>query len=332
MSRVQFMNGQAREGFGRTVIVLGCGRGGTSAMAGALRVLGVALQDGSHILKHESSPVVYHGDQVDRRLTGSNLKSMDRRFTLWGWKSPRDLFSVHSWVSMVRNPMFVVVWRNQMQTTNSVMSREKIEFEVALRHVTEVYAELGRFVFKTPFPLASVDYAELCASPGGVLSEIADWLEIPVSKNQMAAASRFLRTGKGQYAADGSANVLFAPEEIAADQRATSEALYGDASAELETAIHVLNDDIRAAGLVLADLHRHIGDEVSCFPSLDPPKAVSHESLVLDYCSTRGRFLARSCLRADLQRRIDALSTDLKTTAAVDGRTCNVASTPCRLI
>lgn len=310
MGRVQFINRRGPDPAGRTVIVLGCGRGGTSAMAGALRAMDVAFQPDSHPLKHEGSPVVYCGGEVDRRATASNLRDMDARVTLWGWKSPRDLFSVHSWVSMVRNPMFVCIWRGQMQTTRSVVTREGLDFEVALRHISEVYAELGRFVFTTPFPVANVDYVELCASPRAVLSEVADWLDHPLQEDQLATATRFLLAGNGQYVVFGSASVLFSPEEIAADQVASHAALYGQAIADLKTATRTLDEDIGTAETLVAELCRNLGYGVGAdFHPEQLELDASAPGPVADYRLARGLFIARSNHRALLQREIDALVT-----------------------
>ena len=312
---MHFLNRRLPDPSGRTVIVLGCGRGGTSAIAGALRVLGIPFPSGSHPLKHESSPVVYQREQIDRRTTEANLRAMDGWFGLWGWKSPRDLFSVHSWVSMVRNPMFVLIWRDQIQTARSIVRRERLEFEVALRHVAEVYAELGRFAFTAPFPLAIVGYDELCAAPAEVLPELAAWLGCPLPEDSLARAARFLRPGDGHYTTIDDSVTIFSEAELALDQAATQSALYGQAEIDLAIATQTLELDIRTAETTLANLRCRLGEAVddSGSPAPAPSAVPSRETDPVNaYQSARDLFIDRSTVRTRLQRRMDALAARLE--------------------
>ena len=321
MGRVHILNRRLLEPSGQTAIVLGCGRGGTSAMAGALRLLGIAFPNDSHPLKHESSPVVYDGDKVDRRGTEANLRDMDQRFRLWGWKSPRDLFSVNSWVSMVRNPMFVLIWRDHIQTTRSVVSREGLEFEVALRHVGEVYAELGRFAFATPSPVAIVEYGELCATPAEVLPEIATWLGCSLPAERLTRAAQFLRAGSGRYAAIDDTGTLFSEAELATDQVAAQSALYGQALTDLAIATQALDVDIGTAKELLSELQcrvgEHLGDSgapdpaLSIVPSLDTGRTIN-------YWSARERFIESMTVRTGLQRQMDALASRLENASTAE--------------
>ncbi len=327
MGSLHKLNGQPSACGGRTVIVFGCGRGGTSAMAGALRTIGIPFPSNSHPLKHESSPIVYHGDQVDRRATETNLRAMDERFSLWGWKSPRDLFSVHSWVSMVRDPIFVLIWRDQIQTTLSVVTREQMEFEVALRHVGEAYAELGRFAFTVPFPVAIVDYDELCATPTDLLAELAEWVGCPLPEERLAQATRFLRVGRGQYAAINDINTIVSPEEIAIDQVATQSALYRQALADLATATRTLDKDIYAAQGMLSNLHHRLGEHYDGLGSTSPISCIApsiEASLVTHYQFARALFVERSTFRTTLQRRMDALVSRVEDAGAEKSTRCLV--------
>jgi hypothetical protein len=99
----------------KTVIVFGLGRGGTSAVAGVLRELGVVLPN-AHPLKHEWSPVCCGNGEVDLVSTLSNLHRLDNMHDVWGWKSPKDVFVLNQIESYIRNPVIVVVFRNLLES------------------------------------------------------------------------------------------------------------------------------------------------------------------------------------------------------------------------
>jgi hypothetical protein len=92
-------NSSVRE---KTVVIFGVGRGGTSAISGICRILGV-MMPGAHPLKHEWSPFSYVGEEVEPTRTRDKIRWLNDHYQVWGWKSPRDIFSFHRFEPMLRN-------------------------------------------------------------------------------------------------------------------------------------------------------------------------------------------------------------------------------------
>lgn len=303
-----------------TVMILGCGRGGTSAVAGMLRELGIGFPEQTHPLKHESSPVVYDGKQIDAARTMDSIRQLDGQYDVWGWKSPRDIFTIHSWVSMIRNPAFVVVFRHPVDTIESVAKYESVSFEIAAKHVGEVNAELSRFILMTPFPVAVLSYEELCAKPWSIIPEIVGWLGLSPSYDSFQSACGFVGGIDRQYRSltrqRGPGAAEFSAQEIERDRTFAQREMYGQAAAELNAGIEELAADCLKAQDIVLHLERQLTNELGqcvtrpTFNTADDPDELffAPTSSLAAYKATRERFAKTSMRRLRLQQRIAALT------------------------
>ena len=142
---VKFLNNSLCCQSKKTVVIFGLGRGGTSAVSGICRILGVAMPH-AHPLKHEWSPVVYDGDGIDRAATSANICSMNLEHDTWGWKSPQDVFVESQYMSMLRNPHVIVVLRNPLDVLNGSTRAEETDFISSIRAVGRAYEEIFKFI------------------------------------------------------------------------------------------------------------------------------------------------------------------------------------------
>lgn len=175
----------------KTVIVLGAGRGGTSAVSGCLRELGVAMPD-AHPLKHEWSPIVYDDDLINIERSRSNINQLNKNFDLWGWKSPKDLFKFPQFVSMVRNPHVIIVFRDPLDVSLSIRERESLPIEIGLAETASVYRQISELVSMAAYPLALCSYGKMLDNPAGFVQQVSDWLEISVDGDAISSAAKFI--------------------------------------------------------------------------------------------------------------------------------------------
>lgn len=106
----------------KTVVVLGCGRGGTSAVAGSIHCLGVRMMDAPE-LNSEDSDIV-RAFQNGRFPNGPSevaklIQERNSRFNVWGWKDPAADMYLESVFCFLRNPHFVFVLRNPLDVALS---------------------------------------------------------------------------------------------------------------------------------------------------------------------------------------------------------------------
>jgi spore maturation protein CgeB len=216
---VRFLNRASSPTLERTILVFGCGRGGTSAMSGALRLMGVNMPN-AHPLKHEWSPICFSEQQIDRETTQNNITIFDRQYPIWGWKAPKDVFYFDQYVSMLRNPHIVIVFRNIYDVINSSHKHEKLDFGATAIDISDVYRELCHLITFTCLPIALVHYDKMLQDPMGVLAKIDSWLNLRCSNDMLSAASKFTQVENGMYRpiSENTHDWSFDSREIAFDQ------------------------------------------------------------------------------------------------------------------
>src|SRR5438094_8283259 len=92
-------------GIVRTVAVFGPGRGGTSLIAGCLRVLGVCMGVAPHPYKHEWSPIVRQAQsKVELVDTHRNIQRMNASHPWCGCQFPSDDFHIEEVTALLPTP------------------------------------------------------------------------------------------------------------------------------------------------------------------------------------------------------------------------------------
>ena len=210
-------NSSVRE---KTVVIFGIGRGGTSAISGICRILGV-MMPGAHPLKHEWSPFSYIGEEVEPTRTRNKIRWLNDHYQMWGWKSPRDIFSFHRFEPMLRNPHVIIAFRNMLDVMSSSSKWDGIDFASNAIEFGDAFKEICRFITLSRSPIALINYERLCADPAKVIQSIDNWLDANASADARAAAARFITAGgRGYKDVAGSEDhpPLFDQNELDADR------------------------------------------------------------------------------------------------------------------
>jgi hypothetical protein len=248
-------NSEARSPKQKTVIVLGAGRGGTSALAGLLRELGVIMPH-AHPLKHEWSPACFYTNgNLDLKSTLHSVKKLNNMHDVWGWKSPRDAFVFDTLQNYIRNPTFVIVYRNLLDTVLSGAKYGGCHWEICFEDYAAVQVQLSRIIMYCPYPVAALAYESLIRDPLPVIKELAAWLQLGVTDEMTSAAESFISSFTGYRAiSTDSQSIEFDPEELARDREDAQVDLYSKAIENLERATTALSQDIENARRIVNDL------------------------------------------------------------------------------
>jgi len=92
----------------KTVIVLGCPRGGTSLVAGVLSRLGVFMGDG---LGHQyEDPRFREETSLEEKINA--ISKNNSLYSTWGWKLPNTIYYIDNIIEHIRNPVFIAIYRN----------------------------------------------------------------------------------------------------------------------------------------------------------------------------------------------------------------------------
>ena len=185
------MNNNSKQ---KTVVVLGMHRSGTSMTAGILTILGINMGDKligpswSNPLGHfEDKEFVELNDKILDEAGGSwydppprkeilKLKSefsqriksllLQRELMLWGWKDPRTSLTIELYLPYLKNPYFVVCYREPKEIAQSLWRRDKTKIKDNLELIKIYYQRVNQFLKKySNLPRIIVSFNEIMQRP-----------------------------------------------------------------------------------------------------------------------------------------------------------------------
>ena len=105
----------------KTFIVLGVPRGGTSMMAGFLRILGIDMGDRIKPDKHEDLDILWK----DQNNLVKKIKEYNSRKKIWGFKEPNMATTIYRIKNFFINPHYIIIKRNPEESIKSDLRRNK---------------------------------------------------------------------------------------------------------------------------------------------------------------------------------------------------------------
>jgi hypothetical protein len=215
----------------RTFVVLGTVHGGTSMVAGVLRLLGVHMGSGldsTHENKEFRDALLGNRTLLDRCLAplrlftayGPLVARYNREHAVWGVKDPLLTFYLPLLARYWRNPAYILVLRDLVATAASQARHFQRPFEKRLAKVLASYRWLYRFSIRSKRPLLVIDYEAAVQNREEVVRALADYCGIPPDEERYQAALAFMDQRRGyQWLLDGNAANLVGFVERVAAQR-----------------------------------------------------------------------------------------------------------------
>lgn len=101
----------------RTFVVLGCPRGGTSLLSGALNATGIYMGETATAQYEDKAFKVPLADvrrdpNIEARLLPV-IQERNRRHRFWGWKLPNNIYYIQQIRHLLVNPVFIFVYRDE---------------------------------------------------------------------------------------------------------------------------------------------------------------------------------------------------------------------------
>lgn len=185
----------------KTVVVIGCGRGGTSAVAGSLHCLGIRMMDRPELNSEDRD--IAQAFQRSRFPNGCRevadlIKKRNEEFNMWGWKDPSVDLYLESVFCFLRNPHFIFVLRNPMDVALSHVASKTGSVEVGMEQAIVRYGRCWEVIKKLSCPTLLVGYERAISKRGEFVAQVVKFLDISPSKKQTVKASSFLNP-KGGY-------------------------------------------------------------------------------------------------------------------------------------
>ena len=162
----------------KTVIVVGGERSGTSMVAGALKSLGIFLGD-----SHDQA--VFEDTRIFKTLEGNDLEAFSKlvetynsKYAIWGWKRPKSFAYANKFTDRVRNPHFIVTFRDSF----SIAMRNMISVQADLKHnllnTAKRNEQLIKFVITCNLPMLCVSYEKAISNKENFINSLIDYLNI----------------------------------------------------------------------------------------------------------------------------------------------------------
>lgn len=126
----------------RTFVALGCPRGGTSLLAGALHHAGVFM-GGFATRQYEDPDFKLPLDIArDARAVRARLAPVIRARNLdheyWGWKVPNNIYYIRHVLDLLHNPCFLFIYRDPLAIARSSARHDDRDWESQQERLLEV--------------------------------------------------------------------------------------------------------------------------------------------------------------------------------------------------
>ena len=125
----------------KTFVVLGCPRGGTSLIAGALSLSGVHMCSHRNLTGQFEDPefkISPRESRQARRLLKRVIASRNASYKYWGWKLPNNIYYIREVVDLLVNPVYVFVYRDIDDIARSSAKHDGRDWAVEGRRLLEV--------------------------------------------------------------------------------------------------------------------------------------------------------------------------------------------------
>lgn len=210
---------------GKTIIVLGMHRSGTSMIAGVLNILGVNM--GKELMgKHPSNPLGHFEDldfyKLNLRILGKaggnwsnpptreailmqkkefdlEIKSLVEKKNkgIWGWKDPRNSLTIELYLSYLKNPYFIVCYRTPEEVAKSLKRRDNLSIEDGIK-IKNIYDSRIKIFFEKNSKLDRLDlnYKEVTMNSKKWVRKIINFLELKVNTEKIEKPEKFIMPNK----------------------------------------------------------------------------------------------------------------------------------------
>ena len=150
----------------RTIVVFGMPRGGTTMVAGICQRCGIDM--GTDLPKNlEDQDFV--NKPLEQMIETIGVRNSEK--PVWGWKFPRAGSYLPELEKSIRNPLFIVVWRDVLSVAARGIKNTG-EMTKSLRIAHNIQTQNLDFVTSTSAPVLHVSYEKSIRTPVSLAEDI----------------------------------------------------------------------------------------------------------------------------------------------------------------
>lgn len=200
-------NPEVADAPGRTIVILGTGRSGTTMTAGVLLTLGVEFGDDIDE-KIEDRAINEAIVEVGRSFLLWRILTLRRTFKRlmrervercgrWGFKAPLLTLVLFMVADLVPDPVYVVVTRNALDTSVGSAQSFGRSWRKALLAVSVMQLMLTTFALATRRPVLLFSYERALRAPDRLVDALSDVLSIDADEDMRHRATAYVDPSKG---------------------------------------------------------------------------------------------------------------------------------------
>jgi len=196
------LGGMPPDGEGRTFIVTGLLRSGTSLVASILQQAGLYIGT-------EVNDIVYEDEEIARVLASRDAAALQRiigerdaNYRSWGFKQPmlcRDLDPGQ--LALFHNPHLIVTFRDIVSMSVRTSLSEYQEAMSALRNAMQDLDELVAFIDRNRCPSLLLSYEKALMLPGDFVDAVMQFCNIPRSAALRSRLIGMIEPNRSNYIA-----------------------------------------------------------------------------------------------------------------------------------
>ncbi len=173
----------------RTIAIFGVPRGGTTLVAGLVRRCGIDI--GDNLPVNLEDPVFTRNQPEELK---AEIEKRNASRDVWGWKFPRAGVYLPKIQDKLRNPRYIVVWRDLLANARRINKRGSPIVE-ALQHAHRIQAQNIAFLESTPHPALLISYEKAVLDPIQATAELSLFVggTMPADIDELV---RFARPGE----------------------------------------------------------------------------------------------------------------------------------------
>ncbi len=186
----------------KTVVVIGVARSGTSMIANVLDQMGVYLGD-------QKDKAVFEDVEISKALEQNNISEFkhliekrNSKYKIWGWKRPSSFDSIDTILKHVRNPHFVIVFRDPLAISMRNKISMKLDLLENLKQTQEKYLEIIEFIQNTTSPCILISYEKAMFKKLKFIISLGKFLDLNIVQAKALKISESVRADKPLYLAN----------------------------------------------------------------------------------------------------------------------------------
>jgi hypothetical protein len=182
----------------RTYVVLGVSRGGTSAAAGLLNILGVPMGKTGEAPLFEDLPM--------NRALSQGIEAIDTliekhnsEHAVWGFKGNAITLPYDEVAGRLRNPIFIVIFRDLLAIANRAKLSAGRDVAAIMQRQGREYQRIIEFISTGKYYSVLMSYEKLCIYPDKVVAALTTSAGLSATLEQKKAAAAFIQPAPESY-------------------------------------------------------------------------------------------------------------------------------------